>query len=385
VDLPKDCNCRITEKLARWAKLGAAKAWWAWAMEQYPIDLTSLRTYTNRSAQSTMPRMLNWGKPRVSPVRAARIHGLSHLYSQAELDADREATGPIGVYLNADWGIGDAVCLTASLRDVWNAYPREYQFYMRTSYGDVFRNLPGVCMAGCITSRPDIRFRLNGPHHGDIHLVDFLRDKLSVILGRKIPAGPMRPHLVLGDDETIEPPVGGRYWVLSAGHRVDITAKAWPPAYWQAVIDALPGVKFVRTGMSGGWNVQPPLKGIAADLTDKTSIRDLIRLIAHPNCIGVIGGESSAVHIAAGFGKRMICVAGDRMLKAAVCYEDEDYLGDNGYACAGCVKYRVHPLKLANDQWPQHNQSLCVLPTSSGFSSCMEAVKPVDVVARIMA
>lgn len=386
LNIPKKCGCKVTPAtVMQAAKVGAARAWWAWALEQFPIDLTSRRTYHDSLCRIHNAKNAELDKPQLTPAHSARVHGCLHLFDPEEIAEDVEQTGPVGVYLNADWGLGDAVCLTASLRDAAAAYPSEYEFFLSTPYGDVFRNLPGVYVGTKAAGErlPEIRSRLNGPHHGEIHLIDFLRDKLSAILGRKIPPGPQKPHLVLGQDETISPPVAGRYWVLSCGHRVDITAKSWPAENWQAVISALPDVQFVRVGQTCKWDVQPPLSGIAADLTGKTSIRDLIRLIGHPNCIGVLGGESSAIHIAAGFGKRMVCIAGDRMLKAAVCYEGEDYLGDNGFACTGCVKYRVKPLAIPDDQWPHHDRSLCVLPLERGFASCMEAVKPADVIARI--
>lgn len=383
VPLPKRCGCQTTPETEALAeKLGAARAWWDWAVKTFPPDLSSRRAYFEWGWFLHDMKCAELGVPRISAVRAARIHGAVDLFDPAEIAADLDATGPIGVALNADWGMGDAVCLTASLRDIHAAYPGEFEFFMHTGYGDVFRNLLGIKLAGDVP--PEIRYRINGPHHGTIHLVDFLRQKLEAIINRKIPAGEQRGWLVLNDADRIEPPVAGKFWVLSCGYRLDITTKAWPTENWQQVVSSLPDVQFVRIGAAGQFDVQPPIAGVAANLVGKTTIRQIIQLIAHPNCIGVIGGESSAIHIAAAFGKRMVCVAGDRMLKAAVCYDGEDFLGDNGSPCSGCVKYRVQPLEMIiGDQWKGHNKSLCVLPTDDGFASCMTRITPQQVIDSI--
>ena len=386
--LPKRCGCNATLETAAMAvKVGAARAWWDWAINKYPPDLSSLRAYFTWGWFLHDLKCAELNVPRISLIRAARIHGAVDLFDPAEIAADREATGPIGVALNADWGLGDAICLTSSLRDIHAAYPDEYEFFMHTGYDEVFRNLPGVYTSlKAAGDQPlEIRYRINGPHHGTIHLVDFLRDKLKAIINRPIPAGPQHGWLVLNDADRIDPPVAGKFWVLSCGYRLDITTKAWPTENWQQTISSLPEIQFVRIGASCKWDVQPPIEGVKANLVGKTTIRQIIQLIAHPNCIGVLGGESSAIHIAAAFGKRMVCVAGDRMLKAAVCYDGEDFLGNNGSPCSGCVKYRVQPLELPGigDNWPTHNNSLCVLPSESGYTSCMEKITPQQVVEAI--
>lgn len=328
------------------------------------------------------------GVPQITLARAARIHGAIDLFDPAEIAADREATGPIGVVLNSHWGLGDAICLTAAMRDVHAAWPGEFHFYMQTCYPDVFAGLAGVSPLASASTAPEIRYQIAGRHPDPAgkgeHITEFFRRKVGQIINRKIPAGEKRPWLTKPAE--VDAPCDGKYWILAAGWRSDLSVKAWPPERWQQVIDALTarGVKLVLIGAAPTKDVaicdlQPKLHGNVVDLVGKTSVAEMFGIIAHPNCVGTIGLESSHAHVARAYGKRAVVISGSRIASGTVRYgvPEETWLGDDMLPCAGCDVHYSAP-RDAKDK------SVCLMPHASGYATCMRLIAPEQVVAAVV-
>ena len=171
-----------------------------------------------------------------------------------------------------------------------------------------------------------------------------------------------------------------KYWVIACGWRSDISVKSWPMANWQQVVDGLTakGIKLVRIGAKSSCDFQSPLNGVTLDLVGKTTITDMFRIIAHKDCVGVICLESSAAHVARAFGKRAVVIAGSRIHSSTVRYNvpEETWLGDDAFACSGCDVHYVAPRN-------EKDTSVCLMPGSNGFASCLNAIAPTMVVAAV--
>jgi hypothetical protein len=228
----------------------------------------------------------------------------------------------MSIYLiHSRWALGDTVCMTALARDFHAAYGRQHQLAVAGNYSPVWFHNPYVLALGKTGPAPSNAKRVSLEHQHAVHdanyggpRIHFLRcfyDIFNKQTGLQVPI--LRPHgdLHLAGKETM-PLYKGRYWVLAAGHKRDVTIKQWGYAAWQALVDRLrgAGLNLVQTGSTATRCYNPKLQGVTDAVGCTQNERDLFSLIAHAD--GVVCGVSAAMHIAAAFEKPCVVLAGGR-------------------------------------------------------------------------
>lgn len=296
---------------------------------------------------------------------------------------------------------GDVLMLTAAVRDLHRAHPKQFITAVDTACPALWENNPLVVSAGPDWA-PDRVIDCGYPlvhdaNHRPYHFIHGFIQDLERILGVDIPAGPFRGDVYLSIEEMRGPsPLAGAghdgpYWVVAAGGKYDFTAKWWDPDAWQAVIDHFSGrIRFVQCGAAGDWH--PPLLGVV-NLVGKTSVRDLIRVIYHAD--GVLCPVTFAMHLAAAVPARpgapalrpCVVVAGGREPAHWEMYPGHQFLHTVGAldccAAGGCWKSRCQPLGDGNPL----DADLCVrpVPIRDGLQvgKCMTMIAPTRVIEAI--
>ena len=210
--------------------------------------------------------------------------------------------------------LGDAVCLSAVVRDLKRQHP-QYRLTLDVNWRAVWAGNPHATLgadpgvrrvelnyaAGVAASRAGRR----------VHLIRALCEDLFAKTGVRVepeePRGELAP---LPGEETS--PVAGRYWVVFAGGKLDMTVKHWHAARYQAVVDRLAGlgVRCVQGGAAAAGHVHPPLANVLGAVGRTEDVRDLVRLVRHAD--GVVCGVTGPMHLAAALGRPCVVVAGGR-------------------------------------------------------------------------
>lgn len=208
---------------------------------------------------------------------------------------------------------GDYVVLTAAIRDLARAHPGRYEVMMDIPQPAIFQGSPYI---KGFPKTPGIRQvvakypMIHKSNQLKWHFMWGFIDYLNTELRSNITLTEFKPDLHLTDVEKREPfaAIKKPYWVFVSGGKKDYTAKWWDPTWWQEVVMRLQGkTQIVQVG--GGSHVHPKVNGVI-DLVNKTSFRDLMRLIYHSE--GVMCIVTCLMHIAAAFNKPCVVVAGGR-------------------------------------------------------------------------
>ena len=207
---------------------------------------------------------------------------------------------------------GDYIVLSAALRDLHKAYPGRFVIGVDVPERAVFQGNPHIDMtlrAGgrkIVAKYPLIKVSNQSKLHFLWGFIQHLNEQLNL----KSVLTELRPDLHLTAEEKANPPLGAvkPYWVMVSGGKRDFTAKWWLPDSWQQVVNSL-NKRFEIVQVGGGSHVHPVLTGVR-NLVGKTSFRELMRLIYHSD--GVMCIVTCLMHIAAGFNKPCVIVAGGR-------------------------------------------------------------------------
>lgn len=317
--------------------------------------------------------------------------------------------------LHNSWALGDTVCLSALGRDIQLAYPGEYNVYMSGHYKNVFWHNNPYCKAA--PERPDgqlikleyltgIRQCNNGLKK---HFLGWFHKSLEDSTGLKVPVTEPKGVICLSKDELRQRPEG-RYWVIVAGGKLDMTAKVWATAYWQQTVDTLKkhGIRCVQAGGDFNRHFHPKLNNVEQYVGKTQNERNFFSLIAGSD--GVICGITAAMHIAAVFDKPCVVIAGGREAPWWEAYTN-DYEGAFGPKCAkvkvehtflhtvglldcgvgnldrGCWKDRAFPLDQADFSSPRNKEKLCRKPTNVGeqkVPECLKRITPDHVIEAVM-
>lgn len=291
---------------------------------------------------------------------------------------------------------GDILMLTAAVRDLKRAMP-SISINVATSAPDLWKNNPHLDRS-VTEANADRVISIGYPliHQSDrlpYHFVHAFRKELQIQLGLRIPQGEFRGDLHLSEDEkTPHPLLNGLrgYWIIDAGYKSDFTLKNWSAENFRKVVSLLAEkVPFVQIGARDPGHHHPKLPGVL-DLTGKTSIRDLIRLMV--GAAGVLTPVSFPMHLAAAVptpdGRLRPCVviAGAREPASWEQYPGHVFLQNVGaFPCCrskACWKSRAEK---RNDGSEKDN-SLCLQPVSvSGetIGGCMAAISP-ELVASVI-
>ncbi len=302
------------------------------------------------------------------------------------------------------YSLGDIVLLTAAVRDLHRAYPRQFRTDVRTPFDALWLHNPWITPVRDDegeTVECDYAL-LDESNRAPYHAIHGFIEQLNRRLDLRIRPAEFRGDIHLHPLERAWTPqivehlgVDVPYWIVAAGGKTDCTIKWWSPDRWQAVVDHFRGrLLFVQVGANA--DRHPPLRGVL-DLRGRTDVRQLVRLVHHST--GVLCPVTSLMHLAAAVPPRAdrppnracVVVAGGREPVQWLAYPHHQVLHTLGaLRCCdqgGCWKARTVPL---GDGDAARDKNLCVDPVCSTRSpkspllpACMAMVTPADVIRAV--
>ena len=309
---------------------------------------------------------------------------------------------PIKLILKNWQSPGDILMLTAAIKDLHKAHPGKYLVDVRTPSAAFFENSPFITPID--DKDPEAKLiQLDYPliHQSNTtphHFIHAFRMRLEEVLGVKIPGTAFKGDIHISRLEKtwinqVHEITGENipFWIIVNGGKYDFTAKWWNPARNQEIVDYFWGkVTFVQVGEK---NHNHPVLERVVDLTGKTDLRQLVRLMYHAD--GVVCPVTMLMHLAAavetkeGRPKNRPCVvvAGGREPAQWEAYPHHQYLHTNGaLSCCdngGCWKSRVIPLGDGDSK----DASLCIKPTLSEngvmIPKCLDMIRASDVIRSV--
>jgi len=212
---------------------------------------------------------------------------------------------------------GDAVVLTALVRDLALTYPDRYAVAVDTPYPGIWESNPHIVAHGIPAGWEDVPVLtptysagIERQKHEQVHFLSWMHRDFERQTGVAVPLTKPTPDLHAPAFPFL-PAEGPPYWVVVAGGKFDATTKVWDADRFQRVIDLLVprGYRFVQAGRRGPKEWHPKLQRVT-DLVNKSNLRQFIRLIACSQ--GVLCGVTCAMHIAAAYQKPCVVLAGGR-------------------------------------------------------------------------
>ncbi len=317
--------------------------------------------------------------------------------------------------LHNNWALGDTVCLSALVRDIHAAYPGAYDIQMTGNYSNVFwRNNPH-----CVPAKEPVgqlvkieyMDGIKAAGRGEkIHFLSWPHRDFEKKTGVKVPVTLPKGDIHLTAEERVAK-VKGRYWLVVAGGKLDMTAKVWSTVYWQRTVDMLAaqGIRCVQVGGNFRNHFHPQLERVEQLVGQTNNERHFFSLIA--NAEGVICGITAAMHVAAVFDKPCVVIAGGREEPWWENYSNNFSPTAFGKKCApvkvehaflhtmglldcglgnmtkGCWRDRAIPIEAADHTHPDNIRRLCRKPTRVGqqnLPECMTIITPDHVVEAVM-
>lgn len=288
---------------------------------------------------------------------------------------------------------GDTAVSTAAVSSLIQQRPKTAVYVKGTGAAEIFQHFPRV---SAHRGEPvDKVVVMDNPliqqSHLPWHFMHSYCHVLSEALGERVELRHNRPVIHLSADEwrwmpRIQEITGQQtpYWVVNQpGAKTDYTVKRYPRMKLQEVIWRLPEIKWVQVGEAH--HEHKPLEGAINEI-GKTDLRQLIRMIAHPLCRGVLTGESLCWHLAAAFKKPAVCLASGWLQPSWVQYPTGTIL--HRFGCLPCCrtgccgKTRVVPLNDSDEK----DGKLCTLPVVRGDDyapKCLDDIQPDEVVQAV--
>lgn len=225
--------------------------------------------------------------------------------------------------LRHKWALGDTVLLTGLVRDIHKAYPGEYEIKVDTHFTNVWWNNPYISDFDTGNSRAtnvDISWGDAIKQNGYAkekdrkvmkHILAWYHHDFKNKTGIEVPVTDPKPDLHLTPQEQ-QRIIQGRYWIVVAGGKLDLTTKHWHAHRMQEVVDRLGkyGIHCVQIGAVHTNHIHPPLNGVTNMVGKTENARDMFNLVKHSE--GVICGVTGAMHIAAAYDKPCVVYAGGR-------------------------------------------------------------------------
>lgn len=321
------------------------------------------------------------------------------------------------IVINYRGGLGDIVLATAIARGIHAAYPGKFELFSFTSFPAVWSNNPfcthtkhPVPNSVVIDIKMAFHTVVSNMHHQKkrIHCLQGTRDAFTIL--SRIPVPLVKPHgdIFLTEEEK-QPLITGKYWVIVAGGKLDMTVKHWQFSKWQTVVDELGarGIKVVQVGAHATNHWHPPLRnafsavGYTEESDTRYAERDLFSIINGAE--GVICGITGAMHIAAALGKPCVVVgsgseepwwehytdAYGAMGAAELVQTPHDYLTSFGklHCCQEMACWRKKTIPLSNSDLVEKTDKLCLEPIrmiEQSVSACMMMIEPENVVDAVM-
>ena len=292
------------------------------------------------------------------------------------------------------WALGDTVLLTALIRDIHLAYPGKYDIKVDTHFRNVWENNPYVTSFEDAARPRPVKYDLSwgdamtSASHAVVggkkvkrHILAWYHHDFAKKSGIEVPVTTPKPDLHLSQDEKRRR-LEGRYWVIVAGGKLDLTTKHWHNHRCQEVVDKLAakGIHCVQTGAVNKNHVHPPLRNVT-NLVGKTeNARDLWNIILHAD--GVICGVTAGMHIAAAFDKPCVVYGGGREDPWFEAYVD-DYRAFGNAAKSVAVPHKflhtIGQLNCCQDSgcWKRRTVALDAADRTKKVSTlCRQPVRP---------
>lgn len=299
---------------------------------------------------------------------------------------------------------GDAVMMTAAIRDLHLSYPNQFITDVRTCCSDIWLNNPYITKLDENDNDVEViktgyTNNINQSNQGAYHFVHGYRQDFEEKLNIPIKQTSHFGNIYLSNEEKNKISLVHQYftgwdtpfWIIISGGKQDYTTKHWIHEYAQEVVDYFYGkIQFVQVGTSNHYH--PPLKRVI-NLIDATNLRELIHLIYH--CDGLITPITFAMHCASAIPnkpnkprhKPTVVTAGGREPNHWIALPNQQFIHTCGiYDCnqhGGCWKARTTKL---NDNL-KHDNSLCqntITFNNRQVQKCMyEGVTPLDVIRAI--
>lgn len=295
-------------------------------------------------------------------------------------------------------GLGDTIAATALARDLATAYPDAPITVSGSSAAAVFSHCPYAGGVDRTTDRGgipiDYRATIDRASHGERSSLYMYaaHDAFEAATGLTVPRGVPLGEVHLGPDDTRPDPEP--YWVMFAGSRWDMPVKAWPPGHFAEVVRLTPGIRWKQVGRLFDGRAaerQVAVEG-AENLLGRTSVRALIRLVAHS--AGVLTTLSCGLVLAGAFRRPCVVLVGGREAP----WQHQPPFGVwptltvfhsiGRYDCCrntGCSRRLAYP---AHDG-PHEPGWLCALPVADPslghVARCLYEIDPAGVAARVHA
>lgn len=282
------------------------------------------------------------------------------------------------IRFRSPYALGDAVVLTAAVRDLHRAHPGAFRISVETAAPDVWAHNPHVAVAGPLDQVIDLgEVTLDRSGATGRHYVHAYLDLINLRLGTRAEITEIKGDIHLSPQElrwhSDVWSLCGReipFWIVATGGKLDVPLKWWPHERFQQVVDALQGrIQFVQVGDWG--HEHPRLNGVI-DLRGKTTVRDLIHLMHYAD--GVLCGVTSLMHLAAavptetGQLRHAVIIGGAREPASWEAYPGHEFLSTaRAVPCGHCWKNTLQE---------------CSEPRAA-MPLCLDLIGAEEVVARI--
>jgi len=278
--------------------------------------------------------------------------------------------------------LGDAMMMTCGIRDFKAAFP-EVKVKVKSIGMHVWDNNPYIDQdinpektINCGTA-----WLTNASNRLNLHMANAYRLSIQNETGLAFEQGPISPDIWLSEEEyNAAPIIPGPYWLIVKGGEPGWPLKMYPIEGWQAVVDALPQIKFVELGTSEHVRAHGKLKNNKGNLVEmvgktqdpNTGIRDLFKIFLHAQ--GSVGLVSMHMHLSSAFGNPCVVVAGAREPAWFTQYYGHIYLHTNGLL--PCAERRAC--------WHCTTPTCKNLVSDSITPKCVDLIKPQEIVNSIL-
>lgn len=177
------------------------------------------------------------------------------------------------------------------------------------------------------------------------------------------------------------------YLVLNSGRKAhDGDTKFFGTHNWQTVVDGLKE-HFPIIQIGSPTDVHPKLNG-TIDHIGKTTVRQLLSLVSHKNCLGVLSQITFVYWLAVAQGKQTytICNAREHPDFLRVSNNSRFYFAEKGtYDCPLNSCFKIRTYKHNDRDW--RDKQLCLAPKKIGLEmlpACALAIDPNQIVADVL-
>jgi ADP-heptose:LPS heptosyltransferase len=278
---------------------------------------------------------------------------------------------------------GDALVMTAVLRDLHLNYPGKFQTAVETAYPEVFENNPYVTQMKREDSIPVCEFEYGGylknAYRTGQHFISSFHAILAEFIGLPIEMTTIYPELYVTDDEVehvkkkfaIDYP----FWLFNAGCKIDMPIKAYPPMLWESILLNLKGVGVRCIQVGHDHHIHPEFSEdrVHLNLVGKTNdLREYFALVKLSQ--GHIGAVSLQMHVTAALRKPCIVLAGGREDFRWEAYPNHQFMHTIGQL----------PCCMDRGCWIRQRQECRNMLGNMPYPACLSMIRPDEVVQKVL-